>query len=246
MGFKYKFIILLCCALCVSTSAFSVTYDSKKAYKAWVTISKIEHREGIPSGLLHSISLVETGKGVSGNVLPWPYTLGINSPGYKNLTLNNFKEKFDYYKNLGFKQFSLEINGSNHKRIGVSQVLSIINGTQNITSIRLKPWNFSKRFSSKKEGAEFATKLIEYDYDNFDIGMMQINWHYHKNGFKAVEDAFDVYKNTNYAVSYLRKHRKNRTWWESVGRYHSGTEKHAKKYIRSVWNMYKRIHRLGV
>ena len=73
---------------------------------------------------------------------------------------------------------------------------------------------------------------------------MQINWHYHKDGFAGIEEAFDPAKNASYAVSYLRKHRQERDWWNSVGRYHSGTKKYAQRYIRNVYAMYRRVHRL--
>jgi len=62
--------------------------------------------------------------------------------------------------------------------------------------------------------------------------------------FKQVDHVFDPSKNVTYAVNYLRKHKKDRDWWRSVGRYHSGTEKHAKRYIENVWEMYQKVHRL--
>jgi hypothetical protein len=247
MGFKYQFIAVLCFALCVGTSASATIFDAKKAYRAWVMISKIEHREGLPLGLLHSMSLVETGSGMSGSMLPWPYTLGVNSPGYKQFNNNEkLKSHLEHHQKLGFKKFDLEINNEKHRNIGYTEILKLAKFSGSQSKINLKPLHFSRQFASKEKAKVFATELLDNDYDNFDIGMMQINWHYHKGGFESIDDALDVYRNTNYAVSYLRKHRKNRTWWETVGRYHSGTEKYAKKYIRNVWNMYKRIHNLDV
>ncbi len=249
MEFKSKFIwvFFVACLLLASSNVFAITYDSKKAYRAWITISKVEYKEGIPQGLLHSISLVETGKGLKGNILPWPYTIGLNSPGYQQVSVKNeLLKKLKYYKKIGFAQFDLKIDDKLYQKLSAEEiyVISEKSKEEDFIEVELKPRHISKRFSNKQLAKKFANNLVENNYENFDIGIMQINWRYHKSGFSSVEEALDVYRNANYAVSYLRKNRKNNTWWQTVGRYHSKTPKHAKRYIKSVWNMYKRIHNL--
>lgn len=236
----------MCLAVAVSATSFAYAYDAEKAYKAWVTIGRIEQTEGIPKGLLHSISLVESGQGLEGSILPWPYTIGLNSPGYTEVSsLDNLEEMVDYYEDLGFSRFDLDMDGEIYPGKGSFEVISLAKEQLPIM-LRIKPLHASHRFTSQETAAEFAEKLLQGNYDNFDIGLMQVNWHYHKDGFTSVSEALDGYRNAKYAVSYLQKHHaKNKTWWETVGRYHSGTPKHAEKYIRSVWVMYKKIHRLN-
>jgi hypothetical protein len=240
-----RLIILVFCLLFSASSPALADFDVQKAYRAWIMVSQIENREGIPPGLLHSISLVETGRGLNGSILPWPYTIGVNSPGYKKFTTREeMEDTLKYYSNLGFEMFDVEMGNKELTRAGYTESLEFIRESEGVTLMRFRPHHFSEKFPTKKQASEFANNLLQNNYDNFDVGMMQINWHYHKDGFEDVYQALDVYWNANYAVSYLQKHRKNRTWWESVGRYHSGTEEYAKRYIRNVWNMYKKIHKI--
>lgn len=223
----------------------AAAYDQNVALQAWRTVSQIEKQNGIPRGLLHSMSLVETGRGLDGAILPWPYTIGINSPTKQKYThpqkaLNDIA----YWQKLGFTKFDTVVSGKNYGRIGAEKARVAVLSAQDGDAISVRAHNFAKRFHSQREAAIFAENLLAHGYKNMDVGLMQINWRYHSENFSSIYNALNPLHNANYAVSYLRSHDGN-TWWKKVGRYHSGTQKHAKKYIDLVWNMYQKIHRLS-
>ena len=220
-------------------------YDSRIARDAWMTLAKVENRYGIPKGLLHSMSLVETGQGLSGKVMPWPYTVGINPTGkHKFDSARMALNDLDKLRLMGFKRFNVSVDGTMRKNLSASTAESFISAAE-ATSFTVQGRHFSKRFESKNLAVSFVENILGQGYKNIDIGLMQINWKYHGENFTNVSEALDPYHNANYAVSYLQKHRKTRDWWGSVGRYHSGTNKHATKYIKNVWSMYQRVHRLS-
>lgn len=56
-----------------------------------------------------------------------------------------------------------------------------------------------------------------------DIGCMQVNYFWHQDGFKSVEDMFDPKQNISYAAKLLKSAQlKHGSWTEAVARYHSG------------------------
>lgn len=220
-------------------------YDENIALNAWRTVSEIERMNGIPRGLLHSMSLVETGQGLEGYIMPWPYTIGINSPQKKRYT-GNQKALGDiaYWQKLGFKKFDVVVAGKDYGRIKGEAARIAVLSAKETDAVSVRAHNFAKRFKNQAQAAIFAENMLNNGYKNMDVGLMQINWRYHGNKFASISDALNPSKNAAYAVEYLRSHDGN-TWWKKVGRYHSGTQKHAKKYINLVWNMYQKIHRIS-
>jgi hypothetical protein len=230
-------------ALVALVSPLAQAYDQVEAKRAWVAIAKLEQKNGIPKGLLHSMSLVETGQGLEGKVMPWPYTVGVNSPGM--VTFKNGTEalaKLDTYNRLGFAKFDVTVNGETQKKLTLyraERTLARVDG-----EVKIRPYHYAKRFKDKQEAVEFVQASLDLGYKNLDVGLMQINWRYHGEKFTNVSQALDPYQNASYAVQYLTKHKQTRDWWGSVGRYHSGTQKHAKRYVKHVWRMYQRLHQI--
>lgn len=221
-------------------------YDNRIGREAWAAIAKVEHREGIPLGLLHAMSLTETGMGQNGQLLPWPYTVGINrSPERQYASLSQGRTELQRLVGLGFNKFDLMVNGRQHTEISRTLAEIYLSGTRDDARIVLQGVNYARRFNSKEQAVAFANRMITGGHDNLDLGLMQINWRVHGKHFRSVDEVFDMNRNLSYAVDYLREHRQTRDWWSSVGRYHSGTPNYARKYIRSVWTMYQRVHRLN-
>ncbi|MFZ2620103.1 MAG: transglycosylase SLT domain-containing protein [Alphaproteobacteria bacterium] len=215
------------------------------AMQAWRAIGQLEAEKGIPRGLLHSMSLVETGQGMDGSLLPWPYTINVNGTKAYSFTKSaDALAKMDALRRLGFNRFKLTVADKAMKNLNNVRVENELAAVADGTTITLAALGHAKRFGSAEEGGKYVRNLIQNGYKNVDIGLMQINWYFHGENFKSVEEAFDPAKNASYAVSYLSKHREERDWWNSVGRYHSGTSKHAQRYIRSVYAMYRRVHRI--
>lgn len=219
--------------------------DPRVAHEAWVVISKIEYREGIPVGLLHAMSLVETGKGQEGKyLLPWPYTVNVNGGLAKDYPSSaEALAQLDKLRALGFDRFDVTVDRVARAGLTGAAAENFLTGMEGAKyTLRARP--YAKSFQSKDQGSAFVQGLLDKGYENIDIGLMQVNWKYHGKEFESVADAFDPYKNVSYAVAYLREHRKTRDWWGSVGRYHSATGELAKRYVTNVWGMYQRVHRL--
>ena len=245
--------VLVCCCLASMGLARAVRadyendpFDPLVARDAWVLIAQAERANNIPAGLLHAMSLVETGKGIRGWVLPWPYTVGVNGTGaQKFATREEAMAAFTRYRNLGFVSFNLTAPGKRLSKAKPMDVATALGSLPAATPVTLEGINFGRRFNSEREAAAFLRRMFGMGYRNVDVGMMQINWRVHGQHFASVEEALNPDTNLNYAVHYLLEHRQTRDWWGSVGRYHSGTSRYANTYIRNVYTMYLRIHRVN-
>jgi hypothetical protein len=237
--------------LCISLPAHaqedyaSDPFNPTIARDAWYQISKAEAAYNIPSGLLHAISLVETGQGIRGWMLPWPYTVGINGTGKRAfVSPAAAQQQLNAWRALGFTRFNLSINGTKGSNLKASEVTSRLATIQTPTAIvTLEGRNFARRFNNSAEALVFLNRLFAQGYINVDVGMMQINWRVHGKNFRSVAEALEPSANLRYAVNYLLQHRQTMDWWGSVGRYHSGTAIFANKYVKNVYGMYIRIHR---
>ncbi|HEX2859127.1 MAG TPA: transglycosylase SLT domain-containing protein [Alphaproteobacteria bacterium] len=220
-------------------------YKPNVAYDSWVRISQAEHAYSIPPGLLHAISLVETGQGIGGYVLPWPYTVGVNSPGSDSYLKPEYVlNRLAQLKKMGFVRFDISADGSARSNVNYADALAFLATHTNNRSYSLQARPFGRRFNNVDEAEGFVYRMFAMGHRNLDIGLMQINWPVHNRHFASVRQALDPQVNLRYAVTYLLTHR-TADWWGAVGRYHSGTPKYAKPYILNVWNMYQRIHRLN-
>lgn len=90
------------------------------------------------------------------------------------------------------------------------------------------PWTINHKgkafyFSSKGEALLFAEELIASGYNNFDIGLGQINWKWHGTKFKNVAEALEPYKNLTVSAEFLREQFEREecsNWTLAVGCYH--------------------------
>jgi hypothetical protein len=215
------------------------------AKDAWQLIAQAERDNNIPAGLLHAMSLVETGQGIRGWVLPWPYTVGVNGTGSRAFASPTLaRTELLRLRNLGFVRFNVRsgaLSQNNLNGAATEQWLAALPSTAIIT---LEGKNFARRFANATEAENFSRRLIYQGYNNLDLGMLQVNWRVHGKRLGSLSRAFSPTANLAYAVEYLLEHRQTRDWWRSVGRYHSGTERYANRYIRNVYAMYLRIHRV--
>jgi hypothetical protein len=220
-------------------------FDPAIARSAWLMIGSAEKQNNIPQGLLHAMSLVETGQGISGWMMPWPYTVGINGTGKKDFkSATEALLQLQHWRALGFARFNLSINAKSLTNIkGAAAESALMAAGTGFTYVRLEGRNFARRFNNATEAEAFLLRLFAAGYRNVDVGMMQINWRVHSQHFRSVREALEPTRNLAYAVQYLLTHRQTRDWWGSVGRYHSGTALYANRYVRNVYSMYMRIHR---
>lgn len=91
------------------------------------------------------------------------------------------------------------------------------------------PWTVNYRgtphfFKTKKQAYHFVARLNNDGDSNFDVGLGQINWKWHREKFgNSLWDALDPRKNLKVAARYLRKQYERpecNTWEKAVGCYH--------------------------
>lgn len=221
-------------------------FDPIIARDSWQLISQAEKAYQIPPGLLHAMSLVETGQGIRGWVLPWPYTVGVNSPGSQSYTGRAAAlTALNRYRSMGFVRYDLRLPGVKRQNVTAAEAQNLLLAAPEVTVAQLTARNYGRRFKNGAEAEAFVKRMFAMGYRNLDLGMMQVNWKVHGKHFANIASAFDPTLNLDYAVRYLLEHRETRDWWGSVGRYHSGTPYYANSYVRNVYNMYLRIHRVN-
>jgi hypothetical protein len=102
------------------------------------------------------------------------------------------------------------------------------------------PWTANVRgkgmfFATKEQALNNFKQLISKKNNMFDIGCMQINWHYHKKAFSSIEQALNPYYNVRYAAEFLTSlYEKTHSWPKAVERYHSATPVHYNRYRKIV------------
>ena len=70
---------------------------------------------------------------------------------------------------------------------------------------------------------------------NIDIGCNQINYRYHKDNFKNLEQIASPFYNVQYSADYLQRHFENtKNWEDAVALYHSKDIAKNQKYIKKI------------
>jgi soluble lytic murein transglycosylase-like protein len=104
----------------------------------------------------------------------------------------------------------------------------------NIEGKPLFPASRSAAIAAFVEARSGGAKLI-------DLGCMQINYHYHGEHFRSVEEMLDPRLNVDYAARFLADlHARHETWSMAVARYHAGPNNNPaqKRYVcRVIANM---------
>ena len=90
-------------------------------------------------------------------------------------------------------------------------------------------------FDTKEQAINAAWRLLSKGIAHFDVGLMQINWHFHGHQFNSIDEAFDPEKNIWVADALIQKHlSQTGSIHEALGRYHSKTPSKKENYLRGV------------
>lgn len=111
---------------------------------------------------------------------------------------------------------------------------------------RIEPWPWTVNmegaghwFDTQDAARAYVFQHFKAGARSFDVGCFQINYKWHHQAFKSLDDMFDPVKNARYAARFLQDLYDELGSWESaVGAYHSRTEALANKYL----SRYRRIH----
>ena len=118
-----------------------------------------------------------------------------------------------------------------------------------LTSGKTKPWPWtinmkgnSFRFNDKQDAIIKVKSLLSIN-KNIDIGLMQINYYWHRQRFDTLDDMFDPMLNLKMAAVIFNEGLKiTKETWKAVGYYHSpGNVSHSTIYtqkVKSKWEKY--------
>jgi soluble lytic murein transglycosylase-like protein len=119
--------------------------------------------------------------------------------------------------------------------------------------VRPWPWTLNvagmpRRYPSRKAAYQAIRYYLARGITLIDIGLMQVNWHYHKDKLIDPWTALDPVFNLKVGAAILKaEYRKTKDWVTAIGRYHSPGQKahqksRAKHYAGRVMKRLKRLH----
>lgn len=102
----------------------------------------------------------------------------------------------------------------------------------------LQPWPWTvnmegtgRWFSTLDEARSYVFLHFKRGARSFDVGCFQINYKWHGEAFRSIDDMFDPLLNAQYAAEFLTTlYREFGNWPDAAGAYHSRTPKFADKY----------------
>lgn len=75
--------------------------------------------------------------------------------------------------------------------------------------------------ASQTEARALFKKELQ-QYFSIDVGLMQVNWRWHKQRFNNIDDALTPIKNLAVGAKILREQfERTQDWWQAVGHYHA-------------------------
>ncbi len=121
-------------------------------------------------------------------------------------------------------------------------VLYAVGRTESGRDGRLHPWTLNVRgrsvyAKSRGEALSIARSLAASGERMFDIGCMQLNYHYHRAAFGSLWEMLDPARNVDYAARFLeRLYRRHGNWTLAAARYHAGPRNISaqKRYVCKV------------
>jgi hypothetical protein len=131
--------------------------------------------------------------------------------------------------------------------------IAMVESRKKIYSTKVMPWPWTLnvegkayRYMNRKQAWVALNKFVAQE-KIVDIGLMQVNWKYHKSKLRTTWEALDPFHNMRVSAQILQgcyAHKEN--WWACVGAYHSPGKTPAQKvraenYRNRVKEQYKRI-----
>jgi Transglycosylase SLT domain len=102
----------------------------------------------------------------------------------------------------------------------------------------LQPWPWTvnmegtgRWFESLDEARSYVFLHFKNGARSFDVGCFQINYKWHGEAFRSIDDMLDPLLNARYAAEYLSElYQEFGNWTDAVGAYHSRTPELAERY----------------
>ena len=121
----------------------------------------------------------------------------------------------------------------------VLYTLALVESGRTLSSKVFRPWPWTLTVNAKpyffENRDQATTKLLEVlsgpEPDQLGVGLMQVEWRFHKGRFASASDALDPYLNLKIGASIFKQYwDETGNLWEAIGRYHSKTPKFAQSY----------------
>ena len=119
-------------------------------------------------------------------------------------------------------------------------------------NVRPWPWTLNVQgrghfFDSRREAEAALQEHFDAGRRSIDIGLMQVNWRYHRQRLGSPQLALDPYHNLRVAAEILQHCRQSRQdWWAAVGCYHApNSPQRAARYRARVHAHWQRVTRRG-
>ncbi len=107
------------------------------------------------------------------------------------------------------------------------------------------PWTLNiegegQYFPNRQAAVEAGHQALSTGIRSVDMGLMQVNWGYHRAALRSVESAMDPLYNLQVGARILADcYRARRDWWAAVGCYHApANAERAARYsgrVRKIW-----------
>ncbi len=110
------------------------------------------------------------------------------------------------------------------------------------------PWTVNMEgkghwFETRAEATNYVNKEFARGARSFDVGCFQINYKWHHQHFRSIDDMFDPVINATYAAKYLTElYAEKGDWLSAVGAYHSRTPHYAQRYTARFARYLKRVN----
>lgn len=89
--------------------------------------------------------------------------------------------------------------------------------------------------NDKSEAIKTIKNALNQGITNIDIGIAQINYRWHKDKFRNIEEMINPTANIEYAGKLLSSlFKQHGTWHKAIRHYHSANPNHHKQYSRKV------------
>jgi len=142
------------------------------------------------------------------------------------------------------------------RELGVPHTLlyavALTESGRRLDNVGIRPWPWALNvsgqgyyFSSRTEAWQALRQLLKSGSTSIDIGLMQVNWRYHRSRLGTPWQALDPYHNLRVGAGILRGcFQQKGDWWTGVGCYHApNNSERAARYRRRVQSRWQRLIR---
>lgn len=103
---------------------------------------------------------------------------------------------------------------------------------------KMQPWPWTVNmegkgmwFDTEDEARAYVFRHFKRGARSFDVGCFQINYKWHGQAFKSIDEMFEPLANARYAAKFLQElYAETGNWSDAAGAYHSRTPKYANRY----------------